>query len=212
MPDVMLNDRDYTVIIAKTVSSLAGNTPPHFEQRWSDARVAIATLARTCQQFDPDGITVYIASSQNRAGTFQQYTQISAEQVDRIFEDNYPPDELNLLEGLSLALERYFTLKAANQAKPNGAIIIVLIDGEPRDRQGVIKVIVQASQKIERDEELGIGFVQVGDDLIARGFLNALDQDLRSQAGARFDIVHTRVLGTIDPDSLSNFLTDIIRC
>lgn len=212
MADVMLGDREYTVIIAKTVGNMAGNAPPRFEQRWADARDSIAALAQTCQQFDPDGITVYISSNKSETGTFQQYKQISAEQVERIFNENYPPDELNLLDGLSLALEQYFTRKAAHQAKPNGAIIIVLIDGEPRDRQGVIKAIVQASQQIERDEELGIGFVQVGDDLIARGFLNALDQDLRSQAGAKFDIVHTRVLDTIAPDSLTNFLTDIIRC
>jgi len=208
----MLGNRDYTVIVAKTVGNMAGMPPPHFEKRWIDAQAAIAALAQTCQQYDPDGITVYIASQNSETGLFKQYKQISADRVNQIFEENTPPADLNLLDGLKLALEQYFAAKAANQAKSNGAIIIVLIDGEPRDRFGVIKAIVQASQRIEKDEELGIGFVQVGDDLIARGFLNSLDQDLRSQAGAKFDIVHTRVLDTIDADSLSSFLTDIIRC
>jgi hypothetical protein len=211
MTDVILSDRDYTVIVAKTAGNMAGNAPPHFEQRWTDARAAISSLIRRCQEFEPDGITLFIASSENPTGPFQQYDQVSAERVDQIFVENYPPAEFNLLDGLNLALERYFTLKAANQAKPNGAIIIVLIDGEPRDRLEVIKAIVQATHRMDRDEELGIGFVQVGDDLIARGFLNALDQDLRSQAGAKFDIVHTQVVDTLPPESLNNFLIDIIR-
>ncbi|MDX2231939.1 MAG: hypothetical protein NW220_20055 [Leptolyngbyaceae cyanobacterium bins.349] len=211
MADVKLADRDYTVIIAKTAGTTA-IAPPHFEQRWTDARAAIVALTQTCEQFDPDGITIYMSSKNNAGGSFQQYKQVSSDQIDPIFAANYPPDELNLLEGLQLALDDYFARKAANQTKPNGAMIIVLVDGEPRDRLSVVKTIVQAAAQIERDDELGIGFVQVGDDLIARGFLNALDQDLRSQAGAKFDIVHTRVLETIEPSSLTNFLTDIIQC
>ncbi|MDX2239396.1 MAG: hypothetical protein NW224_01820 [Leptolyngbyaceae cyanobacterium bins.302] len=210
MSDALLENRDYTVIVAKTTGSL-GMAPPNFEQRWVDARTAIVALAQACNQFDPDGITVYISSKSSPTGSFQQYKQVHPDQVAQIFEDNYPPDELNLLEGLNLALDDYFTRKAADQTKSNGAIIIVLVDGEPRDRLSVVKTIVEASQRIDRDEELGIGFAQVGDDLIARGFLNALDQDLRSQAGAKFDIVHTRVLDTIEPECLTNLLTDILQ-
>lgn len=210
MADVILKDRDYTVIIAKTAGSLV-TAPPHFEQRWTDARAAIVALAQTCEQLDPDGITIYISSKHSTAGAFEQHKQVTPTQVETIFEQNYPPETLSLLDGLKLALDDYFTRKAAQQTKPNGAIIIVLVDGEPSDRASVVKAIVQATEQIDVDEELGIGFVQVGDDLIARGFLNALDQDLRSQAGAKFDIVHTRVLDAIAPTALTDFLTDIIR-
>jgi hypothetical protein len=210
MSNALLENRDYTVIIAKTNTRM-NMAPPHFEQRWTDARAAIVALAQACNQFDPDGITVYISSQLSTSGSFQQYKHVLPDQVKTIFEENYPPDVLNLLEPLELALEDYFTRKATNQTKANGSIIIVLVDGEPPNRLEVVKTIVQAANRIDRDEELGIGFVQVGDDLIARGFLNTLDQDLRSQAGAKFDIVHTRVLETIEPKCLTNFLTDIIR-
>lgn len=208
--NALLENRDYTVIIAKTIGSM-GVAPPYFEKRWTDACTAIVALAEICAQFDPDGITIYISSKSNQSGSFQQYQHVLPSQVSKIFTDNIPPEHLNLVEALKLALDSYFARKELKQTKSNGTMIIVLIDREPLDRLSMVKVIVQAAQQIERDEELGIGFLQVGDDLITRGFLNALDQDLRSQAGAKFDIVHTRVLDTIQPDSLTNFLTDIIR-
>jgi len=207
---VKLENRDYTVIIAKTTGGI-GIAPPHFEQRWLDARAAIVTLAQTCEQFDPDGITIYMSSKDCLTGAFEQYKQVTSDQIQKIFDANYPPQSLNLLDGLNLALKDYFTRKATGQAKPNGAAIIVLIDGEPSDRSGVVKAIVQATKQIDTSEELRIGFVQVGDDFIARGFLNALDEDLQMHTEAKFDIVYTQSLETISPNSLTELLKDIIR-
>lgn len=210
MTDVMLANRDYSLVIAKTDYEM-GKAPPHFQERWTDAQAAIVSLAQTCNLFDPDGITIYIASQTATTGTFQKYPNIAPDQINRLFTENPPPHTVDVAAGLQLALDEYFANKAANQAKANGAIILVLLDAEPRNHQDLIHAIVEATEKIDRDEELGIGFVQVGDDLIARGFLNSLDQDLQTQAGAKFDIVHTRVLSKIEPACLTTFLTDIIR-
>ena len=214
MTRVILEDRDYTVILAKTAHNFAGSAPPNFEQRWSEAAAAIVTLATLCSEFDPDGITLYVSSQvmDSTDGHFCSYHHVTPDQVDPIITRHTPPSDcLDLLEALNPALDDYFSRKAAQQSKPNGAMIIVLLDGEPKNRMALIKAIVHASQKMDQDRELGIGFVQVGDDLIARGFLNSLDHDLRSQAGAKFDIVHTRVLETIELNCLTDFLTDIIQ-
>lgn len=206
--EALLENRDYTVIIAKTAPSVA-QTPPGFEARWTNAHAAIVALAERCQILDPDGITVYLSCRSQ--GGFVQYRQVTTEKLAQIFDLHYPPEELNLLDGLQTALADYFDRKVAGKAKPNGEIIIVLIDGEPKNRMGIAKAITQATEKMERDQELGIGFAQVGNDLIARGFLDALDDNLRSAAGAKFDIVNTRVLEEIKPNSLTEFLLDIIR-
>lgn len=215
MTRVILEDRDYTVILAKTSRNFAGSAPPNFEQRWSEAAAAIVTLATLCSEFDPDGITLYVSSQVadgEVSGTFRSYQHVTPEQVDPLITRHTPPSDcLDLLEALNPVLDDYFNRKATQRTKPNGAIIIVLLDGEPKNRMALIKAIVNASQKMDQDRELGIGFVQVGDDLIARGFLNSLDHDLRSQAGAKFDIVHTRVLETIELNCLTDFLTDIIQ-
>lgn len=210
MPEPILEDRDYTVIVGKTAPSVT-ITPPGFGDRWNAAHDAIIALTQRCEALDPDGITIYISSKDYPQGAFKPYRQVNSEQLGQIFNENYPPEALNLLEGLQAALDDYFARKAGNQTKPNGEIIVVLIDGEPSDRMAIVKTIVDATQKMDSDQELGIGFAQIGDDIIARGFLESLDENLRQSAGAQFDIVTTRPLEEIQPHTLTDFLLDVIR-
>ena len=211
MTEVQLDHRDYTVIVAKTARSVA-HAPPGFEARWTAAYGAIIELIHACEKFDQDGITLYVSSRDQTKGTFSQHHHVRSDQVEAIVTANFPPTTVDLLEGLQLSLEAYFHRKATGTAKHNGEIIVVLIDGEPHNRSDVVKLLVEASQRIDLDSELGIGFAQVGDDVLTRGFLKSLDEDLRSSAGAKFDIVHTRVLEQIYPACLTEFLRDIIRC
>jgi hypothetical protein len=207
MIDTLLKDRDYTVIVAKTATGIRV-TPPGFEQRWLVAQSAVVALAEKCQEFDPDGITIYI-SSKDQTPPFRKYERVTADQLERVFQENYPPDELDLFEVLHLSLEDYFARRATSKTKPNGEIMLVLIDGEPPDRMAIVKLIVNATQKLDQDKELGIGFIQIGDDVITKGFLAALDEDLQG-AGAKFDIVDTKVLAAVDPNSLIELLNDTL--
>jgi hypothetical protein len=86
------------------------------------------------------------------------------------------------------ATDQYFKRKAAGQTKPQGETILVITDGEPDDRRAVMEVIVNASRKMERDEELAISIIQVGSDAGATKFLKALDDQLES-VGAKFEFV-----------------------
>ena len=52
-------------------------------------------------------------------------------------------------------------------------------------------------------------FAQVGDDSIARGFLSALDDDL-GRAGAKLDIVDTKVLGEMEEKDIPQFLLNAL--
>jgi len=210
MFEQLLEKRDYTVIVAKTAIGLAQPSPGS-ASRWEAAHTAILALAQACQALDPDGITLYISSADAAPNPFKCYRQVTSDKLQQIFSDHYPPDTLNLLDGLQAAMDDYFVRKAAGQTKPNGEIMVVLIDGEPSDRMAIVRAIVHTTQKMDRDQELGIGFAQIGDDSIARGFLEALDHDLRSTAGAKFDIVHTRVLDEISTACLTDFLAHIIQ-
>lgn len=206
----LLQNRDYTFILARTAND-SGIKPPGFAQRWVVAQAAVLDLAKQCEALDPDGITVYVA--QPCAETicrFQKYSQVTSANLEQIFEENASPQRINLCEVLQAALQDYFDRKARGATKANGEIVIVLIDGEPADRMGIARVIKEATQHMDRDEELGIGFVQIGEDLLAKGFLTALDDNLKS-VGAKFDIVSTRLLDKIETESLSEFLLDILR-
>jgi Mg-chelatase subunit ChlD len=198
-----VKDRDYTLIIDKSGSM---STPDQRggRTRWIEAQESTLALARKCEQFDPDGITVYVFS-----GRFRRYEDVTASKVEQIFVENDPSGTTNLASVLQDATENYFKRKAAGQTKPQGETVLVITDGEPDDRKAVMEVIVNATRKMERDEELAISFVQVGTDAQATKFLKALDDQLTS-VGAKFDICDTVTIDEMGDMSLADVLLSAI--
>ena len=201
----MMSDRDYTLIIDKSGSM---STPDQAggRTRWQIAQESTIALARKCEEFDPDGITVYVFS-----GKFKRYDNVTTAKVAQIFQENDPAGTTNLGSVLQDALNNYFQRKAAGQTKPNGETILVITDGEPDDRKAVFEIIISATRQMEKDEELGISMIQVGSDPQATKFLKALDDQLQS-VGAKFDICDTITLDDLEDiilaDVLMNAITD----
>jgi len=197
-------ERDYTLIIDKSGSM---STPDQAggRSRWEICQESTLALARKCEQFDPDGITVYVFS-----GKFKRYEEVTAAKVAQIFMENDPAGSTNLSGVLSNALNSYFQKKSAGQGKPNGETIIIVTDGEPDDRKAVFEVIIDATRKMERDEELAISFIQIGSDPSATKFLKALDDQLQG-VGAKFDICDTVTLDDLEDMSLADVLMNAIH-
>lgn len=199
----LLQDRDYTLIIDKSGSM---STPDQLggKSRWDAAQESTLAVARKCEQFDPDGITVYLFS-----GRFKRFENVTSSKVAQIFQENDPSGSTNLAGVLLDATSNYFQRKTAGQTKPSGETILVITDGEPDDRRAVMKVIIDASRLMDRDEELAISFIQVGSDATATRFLKALDDELQS-AGAKFDIVDTVTLDDMEGMTLTEILLNAI--
>ncbi|MBS9390955.1 MAG: VWA domain-containing protein [Dolichospermum sp. WA123] len=199
----MMSDRDYTLIIDKSGSM---STPDQAggRSRWKIAEESTIALARKCEEFDPDGITVYVFS-----GRFKRYENVTAAKVAQIFQENDPSGTTNLASVLQDALNNYFQRKAAGTTKLNGETILVITDGEPDDRKAVFEIIIRATQQMEKDEELGISMIQVGSDPQATKFLKALDDQLQS-VGAKFDICDTVTLDDLEDMSLADVLMNAI--
>lgn len=198
-----MKDRDYTLILDKS-GSMSSPDQPGGRSRWDTAQESTLALARKCEQFDPEGITIYTFSSR-----FKRYDDVTASKVEQIFLENDPVGTTNLASVLQHATESYFQRKAAGQTKPNGETILVVTDGEPDDRKAVMEVIINASRKMERDEELAISFIQVGSDAGATRFLKALDEQLEG-VGAKFDICDTVTIDDMADMSLTEVLTNAI--
>jgi uncharacterized protein with von Willebrand factor type A (vWA) domain len=200
----MMSDRDYTLIIDKSGSM---STPDQAggRSRWDIAQESTLALARKAEQFDPDGITVYVFS-----GRFKRYENVNSAKVAQIFQENDPAGTTNLAGVLNNALDNYFQRKASGQTKPNGETILVVTDGEPDDRKAVFEVIIQATRRMDRDEELGISIIQVGADPQATKFLKALDDQLQG-VGAKFDICDTVTLEDLEDMTLADVLANAIN-
>ncbi|MBW4633200.1 MAG: VWA domain-containing protein [Iphinoe sp. HA4291-MV1] len=199
----MMSDRDYTLILDKSGSM---STPDQAggRSRWEIAQESTLALARKCEQFDPDGITVYVFS-----GRFKRYDNVTSAKVAQVFLENDPAGTTNLAGVLQDATNHYFQRKAAGQTKPNGETILVITDGEPDDRKAVFEVIISASRQMERDEELGISIIQVGSDPQSTKFLKALDDQMQS-VGAKFDICDTITLDDMEDMSLADVLMNAV--
>lgn len=200
----MLENRDYTLIIDKS-GSMSTKDKPGGASRWQIMQESALALANKCEEFDPDGITVYLFS-----GKFKRYDNVTAAKVATIFQENDPSGRTDLASVLADALDNYFQRKAKGQSPANGELILVVTDGEPDDRKAVVQVIISASQKLDRDEELAISFIQVGMDLAATAFLKILDDDLE-RAGAKFDIVDTLTMNEMEDLTLKEVLLNAIR-
>ncbi|MBF2063095.1 MAG: VWA domain-containing protein [Calothrix sp. C42_A2020_038] len=200
----MLENRDYTLIIDKS-GSMATPDQKGGKSRWFAAQESTFALANKCEQFDPDGITIYVFS-----GRFKRYENVTSSKVSQIFMENDPSGTTDLAGVLKHATDDYFSRKKLNQTKPNGETILVVTDGEPDDRKAVMRVIIEASRQMERDEELAISFIQVGTDPQATRFLKILDDELQS-AGAKFDICDTITMEDMEDMSLSEVLLNAIN-
>ena len=199
----MLENRDYTLIIDKS-GSMSLTDQPSGQSRWSAMQESTLALASKCEQLDPDGLTVYLFS-----GKFKRYDNVTTNKVAQIFQENEPSGRTDLAGVLQDALNNYFQRKTAKQTKLNGETILVVTDGEPDDRKAVMRVIIEASRKIDRDEELAISFIQVGTDVQATKFLKVLDDELQS-AGAKFDIVDTVTIDDMEDMTLTEVLLNAI--
>jgi len=199
----MLENRDYTLIIDKS-GSMSIKDQPGGKSRWNVMQESTLAIASKCEEFDPDGITLYLFS-----GRFKRYDNVTSNKVSQIFQENEPSGRTDLAGVLTDAMNSYFQRKSARQTKQNGETILVVTDGEPDDRKAVMKVIIEASRKMDRDEELAISFIQVGTDTDATRFLKVLDDELQS-AGAKFDIVDTVTIDDMEDMTLREVLLNAI--
>jgi uncharacterized protein YegL len=200
----MLDQRDYTLIIDKS-GSMSTADMPGGRSRWQSMQEATMALARRCEQFDPDGITVYLFASR-----FKRFENVTAAKVDQIFRENEPMGSTALDAVLQNAFDDFFQRKAAGQLKPNGDLWVVVTDGEPNDQRAVMKVIIDGTRKMSRDEELGISFIQIGKDPLASRFLKVLDDEL-TRAGAKFDICDTITMDEMEDTPLNEVLLGAIQ-
>lgn len=196
-----LENRDYTLIIDKS-GSMSDKDQDGGKTRWKVMQESTFALATKCEEFDPDGITVYTFSTQ-----FKRYDNVTGNKVIQIFKENEPTGRTEMAKVLNHAFENYFQRRESGQTKPNGEIILVVTDGQPEEKKSVIKAIIEATQRLNGEEELGISFIQIGNDLEATIFLQGLDDDLKG-LGAKFDIVDTITMQEIEEENLT--LTEVL--
>jgi hypothetical protein len=202
-PDPLITERDYTLMIDKS-ASMNISDDDQGKTRWELAHDSTLELAKVCEKFDPDGITIYLFS-----GRYRRYDNVTSDKVTEIYAENEPMGATDLSSVLEDALENYFARKAKGETKPNGETFLIITDGAPDDPKSVMKLILNAADRIDGDEEMGISFIQVGHDREATKFFQALDDRLQD-IGARYDIVDTITIEDMQDVPLTQVLLNAI--
>lgn len=169
------SEYDFIILVDKSGSMGSPSTSMEGKTRWQEAQEFTESFARFAEQTDEDGITVITF-----AGSSTVYDGVKADKVHEVFTSCQPGGSTNL----SPALEEAFKKKFSSGKK---ALIMVITDGEANDPSHVKDSIIGAANKLNSDDEIGIQFVQIGNDPSAAKFLNDLDDHLSS---AKFDIVN----------------------
>lgn len=187
---INLNDLDVELIVDKSGSMGSNKDTPTGQTRFEYAQETAVALAAQTAPFDPDGITVSVF-----AGKWRTYENTTPETVARIFQENVPMGSTNTEGVLRARLDAYFARKAAGTAR--STVFLVLTDGIPDSEPALVNLIIEASRKLDRDEEVAIQFIQIGRDAAATAFLQRLDDQLVSQ-GAKFDIVDSHPITDVE--------------
>lgn len=169
------SEYDFIILVDKSGSMGEKSKKMEGKTRWQEAQEFTEGFARFAETVDDDGITVITFST---APTV--YDNVKADKVHEVFTTCQPGGSTNLAPALEEAFKKKFS---ANKK----ALIMVITDGEANDTSRVKESIIAASNKLSDDSEIGIQFVQIGDDPGAAKFLNDLDDNLST---AKFDIVN----------------------
>ncbi|MGK7932038.1 MAG: hypothetical protein AB4041_11480 [Microcystaceae cyanobacterium] len=203
MPQTLLRNRNYTIILAREIGDSSFQLP-NIEQQWQIAEKSLIKIAQQCEEFAPEQLTIYLASQ-----PLKKYNQANSKILRQVIQEGYTFKKVYIYDAVKDVLVNHFRRKARGDMKENGEIILIILDSEPSERSALVKLLVETSKQINSPYEIGILFAQVGDNLMARGFLQALDDDLY-HAGATVDIIDTKQLGELSQEQTVEFLLNAI--
>lgn len=194
-----LKKYDFIVLVDKSGSMSTADCPGG-KTRWEYAQEEVLSIARECQKYDDNGITV--GTFANKLKLYENVTDGSGK-LEQIFKENQPSGSTDTARALSQVINEYLATKGQPNCKP--IVVVVITDGTPDSEPELVKVIVDATKQIATREEIGIEFVQIGKDPSAHAFLDRLDNNLTAE-GAKLDIVNTVTADDLGDKLISDVL------
>lgn len=194
-----LKKYDFIVLVDKSGSMSTADCPGG-KSRWDYAQENVLAIARECQKYDDNGITV--GTFANKLKLYENVTDGSG-MLAKIFSENQPGGSTDTAGALDQVIQEYLATKGSPNCKP--IIVVVITDGTPDDEAALVKVIVNATKKIATREEIGLEFVQIGKDAHAHAFLERLDNNLTAE-GAKLDIVNAVTADDLGDKLISDVL------
>ncbi|MCJ1383089.1 hypothetical protein MMC17_006202 [Xylographa soralifera] len=203
-------------------SVAASKTKERVTTRWDVLVRGMQYIANIAASHDDDGVDVFFLCSSKLNKTNVKDGREILERLNRVdLEANaggtyFEPALSPILSSYSLRYRRYFEARNAGQLvePPKPMNIIVLTDGGANDPNQTQKLLVRVARELDAmwapSYQLGIQFVQVGDDPQATKYLKILDDQLEKMHDVRDMIDTTRFIFTEDGTALGDKLLKIL--
>ncbi|KAA1469645.1 hypothetical protein DENSPDRAFT_773339 [Dentipellis sp. KUC8613] len=164
-------------------------------QAWNDAREALAGVAEVSGKVGTDGLDIFFLNDPRYRFELKDRSAVRS-LFDLVMPEGQTPTGKKLEDVLSIYVPKLEDRRLGH--KPIS--IVVITDGVPTDDPK--EVIIETARRLDLSgvplRQLGIQFVQIGDDPGATEALRELDDGLEHMHGIR-DIVDTTVFNPNDP-------------
>lgn len=173
--------------------------PPSFDPanpptRWEKAVVALNGVVAQVAKVDHDGVDLicFPGSGDDTEGgsDYDIYRNVrDATGIEEMVNARPPGGLCEMGKAMDVVLAEAFARGFAE--KPTA--VLVLTAGRPDDHEDLSRTLADAAGRVEKDADLTVTFVQVGDDAWAESYLSHLDTELvtTNAEGEEIDIVDT---------------------
>lgn len=175
--DAQAKEFDYIIAVDASGSMSSPSDKMEGKTRWQEAAEFTEGLARFAAAHDDDGITLIKFNS-----TATVFDNVTAQKVTELFAKNQPNGSTNLAAALREIVKK-------RKATTKKVIAFIITDGTPDSQAEAERVIVDAANGLEKDDDLSFQFLQIGNDPGAAKYLQHLDDELTGKA--KFDIVNS---------------------
>ena len=161
---------------------LVDDSDSMYGPRWTTTKQVMAHIASIAVKYDKDGVDVRFFN--NYLEDEERLNLNSADKVMSLFDNLEPEGSTPTADSLDEELNEYiYEYKKNRHIK--GLNLIVITDGEPSPGQDVEGVVMKYAKILAQLDapplQVGIQFVQVGDEKGAKDFLDSLDNDLQEK-------------------------------
>lgn len=177
LDDFFLDEDHYAYLARYQTVVLVDDSGSMYGERWYHAKNILAKMASVVARYDADGFDVHFFN--HAASDLSNVTK--QEIILQLFGDLAPAGPTPTAALLERELSRYIA-RYRNDRRLRGLNLVVLTDGTPDDENEVSEIILQARNEMHAlkagKQQIGIQFVQIGDDRELSIFFERLDDDL----------------------------------